>query len=172
MPHQDHILLQTKLHQPHISRALIDRPRLFELLNTAIDYPVTMICAPAGYGKTTLVGSWLNYISTGRSERVTSISSAWLSLDEEESDFNLFLRYFIAALRTIFPDACEETLMLLQASQPPPKAVFYATLSNDLDNLSGEAFFVLDDYQFIRGKRCMNYSVSWSITGQNPCTWC
>ena len=75
-----------------------------------------------------------------------------VSLDEEESDFSLFLRYFIAAIRTIFPDACEETLMLLQASQPPPQAVFYTTLSNDLDNLTGEAFLVLDDYQFIRGK--------------------
>jgi LuxR family transcriptional regulator, maltose regulon positive regulatory protein len=152
MSYQDPILLQTKLHQPPIPRGLIDRPRLFEQLNAVIDYPLALICAAAGYGKTSLVCSWLNQVAAGRSEQVSSIPAAWLSLDEEDSDFNLFLRYFIASLRTIFPNACEETLTLLQASQQPPQAVFYASLSNDLDNLSAEAILVLDDYQFIRGK--------------------
>jgi LuxR family maltose regulon positive regulatory protein len=152
MTDQNQILLQTKLHQPLIPRGLIDRPRLFEQLNAVIDYPLTLICAPAGYGKTTLVCAWLNQVATGRSEGVSSLPSAWLSLDEEESDFSLFLRYFIAAIRTIFSNACEETLKLLHASQQLPQAVFYTTLCNDLDNLPGEAVLVMDDYQFIRGK--------------------
>jgi LuxR family maltose regulon positive regulatory protein len=152
MSDQDQILLQTKLHQPLIPRGLIDRPRLFEQLNAVIDYPLTLICAPAGYGKTTLVCAWLDHVVDGRSGQVSSLPSAWLSLDDEESDFSLFLRYFIAALRTIFSNACEETLKLLHASQQPPQAVFYTTLCNDLDNLTGEAVLVLDDYQFIRGK--------------------
>jgi LuxR family transcriptional regulator, maltose regulon positive regulatory protein len=152
MTDMDHILLQTKLHQPLISRGLIDRPQLFGQLNATIDYPLTLICAPAGYGKTTLICSWLNRFRAGRSGEESSIPSAWLSLDEEESDFSFFLRYFIAAIRTIFPDACEETLTLLRASQQPPQAIFYITLCNDLDNLPGDAILVLDDYQFIRGK--------------------
>jgi ATP/maltotriose-dependent transcriptional regulator MalT len=152
MSDQDQILLQTKLHRPLIPRGLIDRPRLFEQLNNVIDYPMTLICAAAGYGKTTLVCSWLNHIADGRSGVLSSLPSAWLSLDEEESDFSLFLRYFIAALRTIFSNACEETLKLLQASQQPPQAVFYTTLCNDLDNLPGDVILVMDDYQFIRGK--------------------
>ena len=152
MPDQDQILLQTKLHQPLIPRGLIDRPRLFEQLNGAIDYPLTLICAPAGYGKTTLVCSWLNHLAAGQSGEFSSLPSAWLSLDEEESDFSLFLHYFIAALRTIFSNACEDTLILLHASQQPPQAVFYTTLCNDLDNLPGEVVLVVDDYQFIRGK--------------------
>jgi LuxR family transcriptional regulator, maltose regulon positive regulatory protein len=152
MSSQSQILLQTKLHRPMIPRGLIDRPRLFEQLNSAFDYPLTLICAAAGYGKTTLVCSWFNHLAAGRSGEVSSIPSAWLSLDEEESDFNLFLRYFIAALRTIFPNACEETLTLLYASQQPPQAVIYTTFCNDLDNLPREAVLVLDDYQFIRGK--------------------
>jgi LuxR family transcriptional regulator, maltose regulon positive regulatory protein len=152
MSDQDQILLQTKLHQPLIPRGLIDRPRLFEQLNAAIDYPLTLICASAGYGKTTLVCSWLNQVAALRSEEASSLPSAWLSLDEEESDFRLFLRYFIAAIQTIFSNACEETLMLLHTNQQPPQAVFYTTLCNDLDNLPGEAILVLDDYQFIRGK--------------------
>jgi LuxR family maltose regulon positive regulatory protein len=152
MTDQDLILLQTKLHRPLIPRGLIDRPRLFEQLNGTIDYPLTLICAAAGYGKTTLVCSWLEYIAAGRSGKLSSIPSAWLSLDEEESDFSLFLRYFIAALGTIFSEACEETLKLLQASRQPPQAVIYTTLCNDLDRLPGEVILVMDDYQFIRGK--------------------
>ena len=81
-----------------------------------------------------------------------SLPSAWLSLDEDESDLNLFLRYFIAALRTIFTDACAKTLTLLQARQQPPQAVLYTTLCNDLEELPGEVILVLDDYQFIHGK--------------------
>ncbi len=152
MTDHDLILLQTKLHRPLIPRGLIDRPRLFEQLNSAIDYPLTLICAAAGYGKTTLVCSWLNHIAVERSGELSSLPSAWLSLDEEESDLSLFLRYFVAAVRTIFSNACEETLMLLQASRQPPQAVIYTTLCNDLDKLPGEILLVMDDYQFIRGK--------------------
>jgi LuxR family transcriptional regulator, maltose regulon positive regulatory protein len=145
MPYRDKILLQTKLNRPPITRGLIDRPRLFEQLNRSIDHPLTLICAPAGYGKTTLVCTWLEHTAA-------SLPVAWLSLDEEESDLNLFLRYFIAALRTVFADACDETLMLLQAGQQPPQTVLHAMLCNDLEKLPREAILVLDDYHFIHGK--------------------
>ena len=156
MPHQDKILLQTKLTQPSITRSLIDRPRLFAQLNRSIDHPLTLVCAPAGYGKTTLVCSWLAHMAAGRGNGEASIPSAWLSLDQEESDLNLFLRYFIAALRTIFADGCDETLMLLQAAQSPPEAVLHTVFCNDLEKLPGEAILVLDDYHFIRGKAVHN----------------
>ena len=152
MPHQDKILLQTKLTQPPITSGLIDRPRLFAQLSRSIDHPLTLICAPAGYGKTTLVCSWLAHRAAGRRENGASLPTAWLSLDQEESDLNLFLRYFIAALRTIFVDACDETLMLLQAGQQPPDAVLRTMFCNDLEKLPGEAILVLDDYHFIHGK--------------------
>ena len=152
MPHRDKILLQTKLTQPPITSGLIDRPRLFEQLSSSIDHPLTLICAPAGYGKTTLVCSWLEHRAAGRRENAASLPTAWLSLDQEESDPNLFLRYFIAALRTIFADACDETLMLLQAAQPAPEAVLHTVFCNDLERLPGEAILVLDDYHFIHGK--------------------
>jgi LuxR family transcriptional regulator, maltose regulon positive regulatory protein len=152
MPHRDKILLQTKLYRPPITRGLIDRPRLFEHFSSSIGHPLTLICAPAGYGKTTLVCSWLEHMAAGRVEQAASLPSAWLSLDEEESDLNLFLRYFIAALRTIFVDACDETLKLLQAGQQPPDAVLHTMFCNDLEKLPGEAILVLDDYHFIHGK--------------------
>ncbi len=89
-------------------------------------------------------------------QEASSLPSAWLSLDEDESDLNLFLRYFIAALRTIFANACDQTLMLLQASQQPPQAVLNTMFCNDLEKLPGEAILVLDDYQFIHGKAVHN----------------
>ena len=152
MPQRDKILLQTKLTQPPITRGLIDRPRLFEQLSSSIDHPLTLICAPAGYGKTTLVCSWLEHRAADRRENDASLPTAWLSLDQEESDLNLFLRYFIAALRTIYAEACDETLKLLQAAQPAPEAVLQTMFCNDLQKLPGEAILVLDDYHFIHGK--------------------
>ena len=118
---------------------LVARARLVEWLNDDIDRPLTLICAPAGYGKTSLVSSWLVHRTAG-GEQDASLPSAWLSLDEDESDLNLFLRYFIAALRTIFADACEETLMLLQARQQPPQAVLNTMFCNDLEEASRRSY--------------------------------
>ena len=91
-------------------------------------------------------------MAAGQDEKATCLPSAWLSLDEKDSDLNLFLRYFIAALRTVFSQACADTLALLQARQPAPQAVLYTTFSNELAALPGEAILVLDDYHAIRGE--------------------
>ena len=95
-------------------------------------------------------------MAVGQGEKAISLPSAWLSLDENDSDLNLFLRYFIAALRTIFNEACEETLALVKARQQPPQAVLYATFSNDLEKLPGECILVLDDYHTIHGEEVHN----------------
>jgi LuxR family maltose regulon positive regulatory protein len=151
VPEPNQILLQTKLHRPRIPHDLVERTRLVEWLNDGIDHPLTLVCAPAGYGKTTLICTWLERMVAGPGEGASSLPSAWLSLDEDESDLNIFLRYFIAALRTVYADDCEETLILLQAGQQPPEAVLYTTLCNELTKLPGELILVLDDYQFIHG---------------------
>ena len=151
MPDPDQILLHTKLHRPRLQHDLVFRPRLVEWLNHDLDRPLTLVCAPAGFGKTTLVCSWLDGMENGKG-RTTSLPSAWLSLDENDSDLNLFLRYLIAAVHTIFEDACAETLALLQARQQPPQNILFATLSNELEELPGEMILVLDDYHAIHGK--------------------
>jgi LuxR family maltose regulon positive regulatory protein len=156
MPDQDPILLQTKLHRPPITRGLLDRPQLYELLNSGINRPLTLIVASAGFGKTTLASSWLAKMAAGQFASESTIPAAWLSLDETDSDLDLFLRYFIAALRTIFNEACQDTLALLQARQQPPQAVLYATLNNDLANLPGELILVLDDYHTLHGVEVHN----------------
>jgi len=153
---QDPLLLQTKLHRPRLPHTLVARTRLFKVLNHAIEHPLTLVCAPAGFGKTTLVSTWLERIAADQPVSTAPLPAAWLSLDENDSDLNLFLRYFIAALRTIIKDACEKTLALLQAWQQPPIPALYAMLSNELAELPGEALLVLDDYHTIRGMEVHN----------------
>jgi ATP/maltotriose-dependent transcriptional regulator MalT len=156
MPDPNQILLRTKLHRPSLPHDLLVRSRLVELLERDLNHQLFLVCAPAGYGKTTLIGTWLERMTAGRGEMTTSLPSAWLSLDENDSDLNLFLRYFIAALRTNFAEACEQTLALLQAQQLLPQEILSATFSNDLEDLPGESILVLDDYHTIRGVEVHN----------------
>jgi LuxR family transcriptional regulator, maltose regulon positive regulatory protein len=149
MTDQDQTLLRTKLRPPRLTSGLLQRTRLTDLFNREIERPLLLVCAPAGFGKTTLVCSWLEQMAAGQDGKTTSRPFAWLSLDGNDSDLRLFLRYFIAAIRTIFDDACPETLALLQAGPQLPQSVLFATLSNDLEELPGEAILVLDDYHTI-----------------------
>ncbi len=167
MPDQNQILLQTKLHRPSITSGLIDRPRLLKQLNSNINRPLTLVLASAGFGKTTLVSAWLESMAAGQSA-AAAFPAAWLSLDENDSDLNLFIRYFIAALRTIFADACAETLMLLQARQPPPLALLYATFSNELEKLPGDSILVLDDYHTLHGVEVHDLLNQWARHWPKP----
>src|SRR5438034_1853654 len=94
-------LLATKLYIPRLRPNVVSRPRLIERLNEGLHRKLTLIAAPAGFGKTTLVSAWVEGI-----ER----PAAWLSLDKGESDPTLFLTYFVAALQTIAPTIGEGVL--------------------------------------------------------------
>ena len=104
----------------------------------------------AGYGKTTLVSSWIESLAAGNAS-TTPVPAAWISLDERDSDLGLFLRYFIAGLRTMFPDACAVTVSLLHATRQPPLDLLCATLINELAALPQDFVLVLDDYHLITG---------------------
>jgi LuxR family maltose regulon positive regulatory protein len=106
---------------------------------------VTLISAPAGFGKTTLVSEWIATL-TGSGVRV-----AWLSLDESDNLPARFLMYLVAALQTIAPQIGEATLVALQSSQPPPIDVLLIALLNDLTTL-GDVVLVLDDYHVIESQ--------------------
>ena len=156
MPDPNPIILKTKLHRPRLPKDLITRTRLVEQLNQDSHLPLILVCAPAGFGKSTLVSNWLKQLTADQNAGAKFLPAAWLSLDENDSDLSLFLSYFIAALRTIFDDVCEETLALLQAGQPPPHEVLYTTFSNELEKLQGDCILVLDDYHTIRGEEVHN----------------
>src|SRR5450755_2149932 len=104
-------ILATKLYIPPLRPHMVTRPRLLERLNEGLHRNLTLIAAPAGFGKTTLVSEWVAFI-----ERPT----AWLSLDEGENDPTRFLTYLVAAFQTIAPTIGEGVLGVLQSPQPPP----------------------------------------------------
>src|SRR5262245_48129962 len=104
-------ILATKLYLPPPRPDIVSRPRLIERLDAEPHRTLTLVSAPAGFGKTTLVGSWVG----GFAE-----PAAWLSLDEGDSDLARFLAYLVAALRSIAPDVGEGVLGALASPQPPP----------------------------------------------------
>lgn len=146
-------LLQTKLQRPGVTRDLVPRPRLIERLNRGLSGPLTLVSASAGYGKSTLVSSWLEGVAAaGAGTATPPLSAAWLSLDEFDSDLAQFLRYFIVALRTIIPEACPESTRMLAAPQRAPVQILTASVINELVLLPGRLILVLDDYHTIHGE--------------------
>src|SRR6185437_765404 len=135
-------LLETKLHIPRWRRSLVARPRLSERLSRGAESALTLVSAPAGFGKTTLLAEWLAVAATG--ER----SVAWLSLDQRDNDPALFWTYLVAALNTGVPGVGSGSLSVLQPPQPPNEAGLVALL-NDLDAISNDVVLVLDDYHVI-----------------------
>ncbi len=143
-------LLTTKLVRPPTPSDWVSRPRLIEQLNRSLQQSsLTLVCASAGFGKTTLVSSWFESLTASEG---CSPPMAWLSLDEGDSDLVLFLSYFVAAIHTIFPDSCTDTLALLRSPNPIVQASLLAALGNELHRLPGRAVLVLDDYYTIRGQ--------------------
>ena len=137
-------ILNAKLHRPRVTRDLIIRPRLLALLDAGRTRPLTVVVAPAGFGKSTLVSSWIAELVEGRRQGINLLPAIWLSLDEGDSDPTIFLRYFISGLRTIFPGAAPKTLKLLTASDPP-HSLLANTLSNEIESLPSSFFIILDD---------------------------
>ncbi len=136
-------LLLTKLYIPPSRPNIVLRPLLVERLNEGLSGKLTLISAPAGFGKTTLVSEWV----AGCNQPV-----AWLSLDEEDNDPTRFLTYFIAAVQTITTNIGAGALAMLQSSQPPPTEPILTTLLNDIATISGSFILVLDDYHVIDSK--------------------
>lgn len=135
-------ILATKLYVPLGRAEIVYRPRLISKLNKGLGCKLSLICAPAGFGKTTLLSEWLSHCK----QAIT-----WLSLDKEDSDEARFSTYLIAALQTLKPTVGIEALSMLQAPQPPSSKAVLTSLINDLTSL--ETFIlVLDDYHLIDSK--------------------
>ena len=137
-------LLATKLHAPRRRRGLVARPRLVERLDRGAESALTVLSAPAGFGKSTLLTDWLATPAEGR-------SVAWLSLDQRDNDPALFWTYLVAAVRTAVPEVGAGALSLLQSPRPQVDAVL-ATLLNDLGTVPGDLVLVLDDHHVIEAR--------------------
>ena len=136
-------ILATKLYIPPLRPNVVIRPRLIERLNKGLHRKLTLISAPAGFGKTTLVSAWV----AGCDRQV-----AWLSLDEGENDPTRFLTYLVAALRTIAANIGEGVLGVLQSPQPPPTESILTALLNEITAIPDNFVLVLDDYHVIDAK--------------------
>jgi LuxR family maltose regulon positive regulatory protein len=137
-------LLETKLYIPRLRRGMVARPGLSKRLSRGAESKLTLISAPAGFGKTTLLAEWLASAPAG--ER----SAAWLSLDQADDQPVSFWTYLITALQTVAPGVGASALSLLQEPQPPIEAVL-ATLLNELSAVPHDIVLVLDDYHVVDG---------------------
>lgn len=136
-------LLTTKLYIPRPRPNLVARARLVERMNAGLDRKLTLIAAPAGFGKTTLLSEWIP-----QSPRCVT----WLSLDAGDNDPIQFLSYLIASLKQLRPDFGSEAQAYLQFQQAPPITSILTTLINEITEFSDVFSTVLDDYHFIESQ--------------------
>lgn len=136
-------ILVTKLHIPQQRAELVSRPRLIERMNEGMHHKLTLISAPAGFGKTTLVSEW---------SAACEQTSIWLSLDEGDNDPVRFLSYLVAALQTIVADIGEGALSMLHASQSPAIDLILTELLNEIAAVPNDFSLILDDYHLIDAK--------------------
>jgi len=134
-------LLTTKLYIPPVRPELVSRPHLIERLNTGLHRRLTLVSAPASFGKTTLLSEW----ATGCGRPV-----AWVSLDEGDNDPTRFWSYLSAALQKAQSGIGETALTMLRSTPPPAIEAILTTLINEITARSLKLVLVLDDYQMIK----------------------
>lgn len=158
-------VLQTKLYIPSLRPNLVPRPRLTARLNQGLrlGHKLTLLSAPAGFGKTTLLSDWVHHPRSQREAlpgagqedtppgpgRPIADRTAWISLDEDDNDLARFLAYLVAALRTLLPGIGEGIRAMLQSPQQPPIEALLTPLLNELSAAPIDFLLVLDDYHLI-----------------------
>ncbi len=154
------LILATKLYIPSHRPGIVSRPHLIEWLNNglATGCKLTLISAPAGFGKTTLVSEWV--ASCGR-------PIAWLSLDDGDGDPARFISYLIAAIQTFEAGFGEDLLIALQSHQPPSMEAILTALLNEISALPNHFLFILDDYHSV-DSQSVDQSLTFLIEHQPP----
>ncbi len=152
-------LLRTKLFIPPLRPNLVPRPHLIDRLNQGfqLGHKLTLVSAPVGFGKTTIVSEWVGSLRLEASkEGQIDNRIAWLSLDEQDNDPRRFLAYFVAALDQIQRTETKVgrgALDMLQSSQPPPTRDVLTSLINDIARIPNRIILVLDDYHVIESSQ-------------------
>ena len=143
---REHMLLATKLFIPAPTPTLVERPRLTALLTAGACRAATLVSAPAGWGKTTLLSAWHAELCG------SGYPFAWVSLDADDNDPVRFWNYILVALNTIHEGVSDAALSMLRSLQPPPMELILTSLLNALTTLSTDAVLVLDDYHVIEAQ--------------------
>jgi LuxR family maltose regulon positive regulatory protein len=140
-------ILKSKLYPPTITQDFMPRMNLLQWFDVERTRPLILVSAPAGYGKSALIGSWLH---------ASDWSAGWISLDENESDLRQFLIYFVAAVRSLFPWSCNVSQGLAVTGELPPLAKLTTILTNELDAIEQPFILVLDNYERINVESDVN----------------
>ena len=139
------IILETKITPPKKRSKILPRPRLIERLDKSLNRNLTLVSAPAGYGKTTLISSWINNLQE---------PIAWYSLDAQDNDLFVFLSYLITALQSAsgdFEKPIDKFLQIVsQPDQKPNHKKVFAQLINEITSFPQRVVLVLDDYHEIK----------------------
>jgi LuxR family maltose regulon positive regulatory protein len=159
------VILQTKLHIPSLRPAQIQRKQLLDKLNDRLQTAdgrfsrkLTLVSAPPGFGKTTLISNWLHQLD---------LPASWLSLDAGDNEPGRLLYTMIVALQQAQPELGDSALSLLQAPQRPPMETLLTLLINDLANMAGQVIFVLDDYHVIQDLE-IHKAITYLLENQPP----
>jgi LuxR family maltose regulon positive regulatory protein len=136
-------LLTTKLYIPSPRSSLVTRPRLIERVDEGLRLgrKLTLLSAPAGFGKTTLLSEWAAH---------STVPVAWVSLDEGDNDPTRFWSYIIAALQTVQADIGVSALAALRSPQSPSSEPFLADIINEVAAIQNSSVLILDDYHIIK----------------------
>ncbi|MCP4537379.1 MAG: hypothetical protein GY832_09545 [Chloroflexi bacterium] len=145
-------LLTTKLYIPPVRSEVVSRLRLIERLNEGATRKLTLISAPAGFGKTTLLSKWIHRRDAVSPPLPTPLQAAWLSLDRGDNDMPRFLTYFVAALQTVKSDIGQGLLAALQSPGPVNTESVLTTLLNEIADLTDNLSLILDDHHVIESQ--------------------
>ena len=133
-------MLLTKLHIPAPGDRLVSRPRLFQLLDQGLQRKLTLIAAPAGYGKTMLLSNWITK---------NKIPAAWYSISSRDAEPQTFLTLIIQSIQTQHPEAGKKALEILHSPQEPNLDYVLDMFLNDLLEISQDLLLVLDDFHLV-----------------------
>ncbi len=136
-------LIASKFYFPPHRQNLVQRLHILESLDAGMSGKLTLVSAPAGFGKTTLISEWIRYCGH---------PTAWLSLDKNDNDLSRFLIYFIAALQRIDPETGIDVQAALEESPSPHYETLLAKLVSEIERLPGKSIIVLEDYHLIKSK--------------------
>ncbi len=147
-------LLLTKFHIPTPGARIVHRHQLIHLLEEGRENNVSLIlvCGPAGYGKTTLVSDWVQACQQAHPRQF-----AWLTLESGDDDLTRFVTYFIHALQRIHPGFGDGVLKMLQTHKPQSPAVLATLLVNQLSELTGRVFLILDDFHLLTAQPIQDF---------------
>jgi LuxR family transcriptional regulator, maltose regulon positive regulatory protein len=133
-------LLPAKLDSPRLGVKTLARARLCEQLDRSLERDVTIVVAPAGFGKSVLLADWMAH---------RTLPTAWLSLDANDNHLPTFVRYLALSIETLFPDGCRETLSLVEAQLPPIPGQLTDSLLAEIGDLPEPFILILDDYHVL-----------------------